>query len=101
MWMELNVVPTGKGAPPGPDVDEILKVIDKSGLDYRLSATGINIEGAWEQLVDVARLCHHEMRKKADHVITTIKIDDSGESAARPAAMIKPVESTPARPSKK
>jgi uncharacterized protein YqgV (UPF0045/DUF77 family) len=48
-------------------------------LDYRLTAAGTIIEGAWDQLMKVAKNCHDEMRKKTERVITFMKVDDYAE----------------------
>ena len=101
MLMELNIVPLGHGESFSADLAEVLKIIDESGLDYRLTASGTNIEGGWEELMDVARLCHKEMRKKARRVVTTIRIDDYGERADRLAAMVRSVEEKVGKPLRK
>lgn len=92
MRMELNVAAIPSEAPADFHFDEFLKLIDESGLDYRLAPTGIQIEGSWEQLVDVAHRCHRAMREQAAHVVTTLKIEDFGELPARLEGTIAPVE---------
>jgi uncharacterized protein (TIGR00106 family) len=101
MLMELNILPLGHGESFGADLADILTIIDESGLDYRLTATGTNVEGGWDELMDVARRCHKEMRKKARRVVTTIKIDDYGERTDRLAAMVRSVESKAGKPLRK
>jgi uncharacterized protein (TIGR00106 family) len=101
MLMELDIVPMGRGESVSADLTEILKIIDASGLDYRLTATGTNIEGSWDQLVDVARKCHEEMRKKSRRVMTSIKIDDYAERTGRLTTMVKSVENKVGKPLKK
>ncbi|HVB35261.1 MAG TPA: MTH1187 family thiamine-binding protein [Patescibacteria group bacterium] len=101
MLMELSVMPLGRGPSLSGDLADLLKIIDASGLDYRLTAAGTNVEGTWEQLVDVARQCHSEMRKKTSRVVTTIKIDDYGERTGRLASMVRSVESKAGKPLKK
>lgn len=91
MRMELNVAATGAETRRGGRIDEVLKIIDASGLDYRLASGGIQIEGTWEQLVDVARLCHKELRKRATRVVTTFKMEDTGEMETRGEGTIAPV----------
>ena len=79
MLLELSVLPLGRGRSISSDIADLVKIIDTSGLDYRLTAAGTIIEGSWDQLVDVARKCHVEMRKKTERVITFMKMDDYGE----------------------
>ena len=101
MLMELSILPLGRGESISADLVDILKIIDASGLDYRLTATGTNVEGNWDQLMDVAGRCHKEMRKKARRVVTTIKIDDYGERTQQLAAMVKSVENKTGKPLRK
>lgn len=92
MRMELNVAATGAETTRGGGMEEMLRIIDASGLDYRLASGGIQIEGTWEQLMDVARLCHRELRKRATRVVTTFKMEDAGEMETRGEGTIAPVE---------
>ena len=47
MLLELSVIPLGRGRSISADVAELLKIIDSSGLDYRITAAGTIIEGNW------------------------------------------------------
>jgi uncharacterized protein (TIGR00106 family) len=92
MLLELSVSPLGRGRSISADVADLVKIIDASGLDYRLTAAGTILEGSWEQLMDVARKCHAEMRKKTERVVTFMKVDDYGERTGRLTAAIASVE---------
>ena len=92
MLLELSIVPLGRGRSISADVADLVKIIDASGLDYRLTAAGTIIEGAWDQLMHVAKNCHGEMRKKTERVITFMKVDDYGERTGRLTAAVESVE---------
>jgi uncharacterized protein (TIGR00106 family) len=92
MLLELSVIPLGRGRSISADVADIVRIIDASDLDYRLTAAGTILEGDWEQLMDVARKCHIEMRKKTERVVTFMKVDDYGERTGRLNAAIASVE---------
>jgi uncharacterized protein (TIGR00106 family) len=92
MLLELSVIPLGRGRSISADVADLVKIIDASGLDYRLTAAGTILEGSWEQIMDVARKCHAEMRKKTERVVTFIKVDDYAERTGRLTAAIASVE---------
>jgi uncharacterized protein YqgV (UPF0045/DUF77 family) len=49
MLLELSIVPLGRGRSISADVAELVKIIDASGLDYRLTAPGTIIEGGKDQ----------------------------------------------------
>ena len=101
MLLELSVLPLGRGRSISTDIADLVKIIDTSGLDYRLTAAGTIIEGSWDQLVDVAWKCHAEMRKKTERVITFMKMDDYGERTGRLTAAVTSVEGKVGRPVKK
>ena len=92
MVLELSIVPLGRGRSISADVADLMKIIDASGLDYRLTAAGTIIEGTWDQLMSVAKNCHGEMRKKTDRVITLMKVDDYGNRSGRLTASVESVE---------
>ena len=62
MLMELSIIPLGRGRSISADVADVVKIIDGSGLDYRLTAAGSIVEGTWDQLMDLAKRCHQAMR---------------------------------------
>jgi len=92
MLLELSIIPLGRGRSISADVADLMKIIDASSLDYRLTAAGTIIEGAWDELMNVAKNCHIEMRKKTERVITFIKVDDYGERTGRLTAAVESVE---------
>ncbi len=101
MLLELSVIPLGRGRSISADVADLVKIIDASGLDYRLTAAGTIIEGTWNQLMDVARKCHAEMRKKTERVVTLMKLDDYEDRTGRLADAVASVEQKVGKPLKK
>jgi uncharacterized protein (TIGR00106 family) len=83
MLLELNILPLGRGRSIGNDIADVVKIIDASGLDYELTAEGTILEGSWDQLMDVAKKCHNEMRKKTERVVTIRHADDYGDRTGR------------------
>ena len=51
MLLELSVIPLGRGRSISADIADVVKIIDASDLDYRLTAAGTILEGGWEQLI--------------------------------------------------
>ncbi len=92
MLLELSVIPLGRGRSISADLADVVKIIDASGLDYRLTAAGTILEGNWEQLMDVARKCHAAMRKKTERVVTLMKVDDYAERTGRLTAAVASIE---------
>ena len=63
MVLELTIIPLGRGRSISSDIADLVKIIEGSGLDYRMTAFGTLVEGTWDQLMDLAKHCHFEVRK--------------------------------------
>lgn len=73
--VDLCVVPLGVGVSVGEHVAACQRVIEASGLEYRMHAYGTNIEGPWDDVMAVVKACHqrvHEMG--APRITTTLKM---------------------------
>lgn len=101
MLMELSIIPLGRGRSISADIADTVKIIDGSGLDYRLTAAGSIIEGTWDQLIGLAKRCHQTTRGKTERVVTFIKIDDYEQRTGRLVAAVKSVEDKLGKPVKK
>jgi uncharacterized protein (TIGR00106 family) len=101
MLLELSVIPLGRGRSISGDIPDMVRIIDSSGLDYRLTAAGTILEGNWEQVMDVAQKCHAEMRKRTEPVVTFMNVDDYAERTGRLTAAVASVETKFGRPVKK
>jgi uncharacterized protein (TIGR00106 family) len=101
MLLELSVIPLGRGRSLSADIADLVRIIEASGLDYRLTPAGTIIEGNWDQLMDLAKKCHQNMRAKTERVLTLIKLDDYEQRTGRLTAAVKSVEEKIGKPVKK
>ena len=77
MLAELEIVPIGtSGASLSALLVPVAKLVDESGLDYRVGPMGTVVEGEWDRVMALAKRCHDAMMTSVDRVITTIRIDD-------------------------
>lgn len=76
MLAELTIVPLNVGDHLSGPLAEVLDIVDRSGVRYKLTPTGTCLEGGWDEVMDVVRACHASMRQKSSHVFTTIRIED-------------------------
>lgn len=77
MLAEFEMVPIGTKNPSiSALLADIAKLIDQSGLDYRVGPMGTVVEGEWDEVVALVKRCHEAMLKSTDRVMTTIRIDD-------------------------
>lgn len=101
MLLELNILPLGRGRSISSDIADVVKIIDASGLDYKLTAEGTILEGNWDQVMSVAKKCHDEMRKKTERVVTIMHADDYDNRTGRLNSAIDSVAKKLGKPIKK
>ncbi len=92
MLVQFSIVPLGKGESVSEHVAKILKIVDESGLSYRLTPMGTVIEGDWDEVMTLIRTCHLEVLKNSPRLITTITIDDRPGKPDRITEKIRSVE---------
>jgi uncharacterized protein (TIGR00106 family) len=92
MLVEFSVVPIGKGESVGQYVAECLKLVDASGLNYRLNPMGTVVEGEYDEVMDLVKKCHERTMAECSRVITSIKIDDRKGRKGMMASKIESVE---------
>ena len=72
MLAELEIIPLGtKTASLSALLAEVAKLIDSSGLDYRVGPMGTVVEGDWDQIMRLARQCHIAVLQSSHRVMTT------------------------------
>lgn len=101
MVVEFSVVPVGRGEELAGPVARILDLVDRSGLPYRLTAMGTIVEGGWDEVIGLVRLCHETMRGEGTRVLTHIAIDDRPAAAGRIDGKVRDVEALLGRSLKK
>ena len=94
MLVQVSIFPLGKGESIGKYVAEAVDEIDKSGLDYRLTAMGTVIEGDWDAVMKVIKRARDRVLKQTDRVYISMTIDDRKDKRRRIEAKVKAVEET-------
>ncbi len=83
MLAELEIVPIGTAnASLSGLLAEVAKLIDQSGLDYRVGSMGTVVEGNWDQVMNLAKQCHQAILRSTNRVMTTIRIDERKDQPA-------------------
>ena len=90
--LEFSIVPLGKGEGVSEYVARSLKVIDESGLDYRLTAMGTIIEGDVDQVFDVVKQCVDTLAVDCDRVTCSMSLDYRKGYTNRLESKVKRVE---------
>jgi uncharacterized protein (TIGR00106 family) len=76
MLAEFTVVPIGDGEGVSRHVAECVRIVDESGLDYRVNPMGTVIEGGFDEVMSVICACHKKVAGTCARVETIIRIDD-------------------------
>lgn len=92
MLAQFSITPLGKGERVGEYVAQILKLVDKSGLDYQLTAMSTLVEGDWDEVMQLIRDCHYHMKSFSNRVMTTIIVDDFAGRIGRLKGKVEDVE---------
>lgn len=92
MLVEFSIVPLGKGESLGKDIANVLKIVDNSGLPYKLNPMGTVVEGKWDDIMTLMKKCHHKVLKNGERVVTSIKIDDRKKHRSMIEEKVKSVE---------
>ena len=104
MLAEFELVPIGTKSPSlSPLLADVAKLIDQSGVDYRVGPMGTVVEGDWDRVMALAKRCHHALLASCDRVVTTIRIDDRKDKpgTGRITQKIQSLETKVGRPLKR
>jgi len=92
MLAEFSIVPIGAGSSIGDQLAEVLKIVDASGLPYKINPMGTVVEGEWDEIMKLIRNCHKAVMKTGERALTTISIDDRKGKPNRIDAKVKSIE---------
>ena len=92
MLIQFSVVPIGAGSSLSTRVAEVLDIVSKSGLPYKINPMGTVVEGEWDDLFRLVKRCHKAVMKTEERVLTTISIDDRKGGSSRIDKKVKSVE---------
>ncbi|MFQ5451665.1 MAG: MTH1187 family thiamine-binding protein [Nitrospinaceae bacterium] len=91
--LEFSMTPLDQGESVSEYVSRSLKIIDESGIDYRLNPMGTVLEGEWDEVMDVVKRCFEKMRSDCRRITCSIKIDYRAGTQGRLESKIASIES--------
>jgi uncharacterized protein (TIGR00106 family) len=71
----FSVTPLGAGESVGELVAEAVRIVRESGLPNETNAMFTNVEGEWDEVMDVIRRCVEAVAARAPRVSVVVKID--------------------------
>lgn len=93
MLASFSVAPLGVEGGVARQVAEILDLVDRSGLDYRVGAMQTTVEGDADEVMALIMACHKHMLTLAPRVYTHIALDDRAGASGRLAGKVADAES--------
>jgi len=73
--LEFSLYPTDKGESVSNYVKRNLEIIDDSGLPYKLGPMGTCLEGEYDEVMAVVKMCFDRMAEDCGRVACQIKVD--------------------------
>jgi uncharacterized protein (TIGR00106 family) len=92
MLIEFSIIPIGVGSSLGDQLAEVLKIVDASGLPYKINPMGTVIEGEWDEIMKLIKKCHNTVMKTGERAVTTMSIDDRKGKPNRIDEKVKSIE---------
>ena len=76
MLCAFSITPLGAGESVSELVADAVRIVRESGLPNETNAMFTNVEGEWDEVMDVVKRCVDAVKQKAPRVSVVIKIDD-------------------------
>ncbi len=92
MLAEFSIVPLGLGSSIGDKLAAALRIVDASGMPYKVNPMGTVVEGEWDEIMALVKKCRDELMKTEDRLLISIKIDDRKGSRNRIEEKVASVE---------
>lgn len=93
MLVQFAMFPVGKKESASEAVANIINVIDRSGLPYKMSAMSTIVEGEWKEIMGLINKCRLKMRRNNNRVYMVLTMDDRRGAKNRLTGKVKAVES--------
>ena len=92
MLAEFSIIPIGAGSSIGDRLAEVLRIVDASGIPYKINPMGTVVEGEWDEVIRLIKKCHKTVMKTGERAVTTISIDDRKGKPNRIEEKVKSIE---------
>jgi uncharacterized protein (TIGR00106 family) len=90
--LEFAMAPRGEGESVSRQVGRILDIIDRSGVNYQLTAMGTILEGDWEEVMGVVSDCFRALQVDCKRIGMNLVMDYRAGTESRLQAKVDAVE---------
>jgi uncharacterized protein (TIGR00106 family) len=104
MLFQLTMFPSarpGKATSVSAAVSQVIGIIDKSGLPYKVGPMSTTIEGGWDEVMAVINKGRLSLRRKYPRVYISITVDDRKGATKRLTGKVESIEKQLGRQVKK
>ncbi len=95
------MTPIGQGESVSKYVARCIDIVDKSGLDYKLTPMGTIIEGEWDDVFNTIKKCFESLKEDRNRISIIIKVDYRKGRVGALESKVKSVEEKLGRSVKK
>ena len=75
MLAAFSITPLGAGTSVSASVADAVRLVRESGLPNETNAMFTNVEGEWDEVMDLIKSCVLEVSRTAPRVSVVIKVD--------------------------
>ncbi|MDY7106123.1 MAG: thiamine-binding protein [Actinomycetota bacterium] len=79
MIAAFSISPLGTGESVGRSVAGAVRIVRESGLPNETNAMFTNVEGSWDEVMDVLRRCVDDVSTVSERVSVVVKLDIRGD----------------------
>ncbi len=90
--IHFSIFPTDKGTSVSPYVAKAVRIIQKSGLPYKIGPMSTAVEGEWSEVMAVVENCFKELRKECSRIYMTLQMDYREGAVNRIEGKIRSIE---------
>ena len=91
--VEFSMFPTDKGESVSPYVSRIIKMIDESGIPYKLTPMGTVFEtNTMEEALEIINKAYRQLEPDCNRIYTVIKMDIRKNAQNRIEGKVRSVE---------
>jgi len=75
MLAAFSIAPLGVGESVAAEVADVVRLVRASGLPNETNAMFTNVEGEWDEVMDLIKACTEKMAESSGRVSVVVKID--------------------------
>ena len=89
---EFSLAPIGKGESVSKYVARVMRIVRKSGLDYRMGPMSTCVEGGWDEVFRLIRKAWKALARDCDRVSIHVRVDYRRGGRGRLVSKVESVE---------